>query len=192
MKLKESADSKDSSQNEKEIEREMMEAVHRTLDLAREVPHGKDPATGIDVRNGPDPKKFGALLGRGEKDSLAVYPADHDNTVKLYARTMKTGGLINGGESIRAYEDIRRNGKREGQYVQVTTDYESKDDKEFDRPKGSTTTVHVYDKDGNLVRQNEHKSDGVGLSPLVTKIVTKGINKQIQNIKDIEDPPSLF
>ena len=174
-----------SPQDEEKMEREMMDAVKRTLDLSREVPGGMHPATGIDVRNGyPE--------GRRQKDSLALYPADSDDTSKLYVRTMNTGGLINGGKSIRAYEGRHRNGARDGQYVQVTTDYESKDDKEFDRPKGSTTTVHVYDKEGELLRKKEHKSDGVGLSPLVTKIVTKGVEKQIQNIKDIEDPPTLF
>ena len=192
MKLIESHGDKASGHDEKEVERDMMEAVKRTLDLAREVPHGTHPATGIDVRNGPDPKKFGALLGSHEKDSLAVYPPDHDDTSILYARAMKTGRGIGGGESIRAYESRERHGAREGQHARVTTDYESKDDEEFDRPKGSRTTVHVYDKDGKLIRQKEHRSDGVGLSPLVTKIVTKGVEKQIQNIKDIEEPPTLF
>jgi hypothetical protein len=191
MKLKESAGGTDSGQDEKEMEREMMAAVKRTLDFAREVPGDTHPATGIDVRSGPDPEKYGALMGRGEKDALAVYPADTDDTSRLYLRSQKTGE-DNDGRSIRAYETKHRRGRREGQYVQVTTDYESKDDKEFDRPKGSTTQVHVRDKDGNLIRQKKHTSDGVGLSPLVTKIVTKGIDKQIQNIKDIEDPPTLF
>lgn len=187
MRLQESAGATGSSQDEKEMEREMMAAVKRTLKFSKEVPEGNDPATGIDVRNqGPYPGD------ERRKDSLAVYPAGGSATTKQYLRAMKSGGLINGGESIRAYEGRERHGKREGQYVQVITDYESKDDKEFDRPKGSTTTMGVWDKDGNLIRQKEHKSDGVGLSPLVTKIVTKGIDDQIQKIKDISDPPRLF
>lgn len=185
MKIREVEGGTGSTHDEKEVEREMMDAVKRTLKLSKEVPGGEHPATGIDVRNG-------APYGSHQKDALAVYPAEGDDTDKLYLRTMKTGGKINGGRSIRAYTGKERSGRREGQYVQVTTDYESKPDKEFDRPKGSTTTVDVYDKKGNLIRQREHKSDSVGLSPLVTKIVTKGIDNQIKKIKDIDNPPTLF
>lgn len=158
-------------------ERTMINGVQSTLDFSQEVPFGQDPSTGIDVRNG-------GPVGRERKNALAVYPVGSDDTKKMYLRTMETGGFHGNGTSVRAYVDRKRTGRREGQYVNVTTDYQSKDDPEFNRSKGSKTRVTVYDGAGKVIREREHKSGGVGLSPLVTKIVTHGIDAQVKKIKD--------
>jgi hypothetical protein len=172
-----------SAGEEKKIEREMVGAIDNPLEVSRDVPFGVDPVTGIDVRNlGPDDKHIIPQYGEG-KDPLAVYPAEGDDTDKLYVRTMKTGGL-NSGRSVRAYIDKARTGARKGQYISVTTDYNSKDIPDYQRTKGSRTTVTVYGENDEVIREREHESNGVGLSPLVTKIVTKGIDAQIQKVKD--------
>lgn len=174
-----------SAGEENKAEREMLDATHGTLKSSKEVPSWEDPATGIDIRNfGPsERKRFGIPRYGDEKDDLAVYPAEGDETTKLYLRSMKTGG-VRGGRSIRAYVDKDRVGKRQGQHVSVTTDYNTEAVTEHDRPKGSKTIVTVHDDDDAIIREREHESDGVGLSPLVAKIVTKGIDAQVQKIKD--------
>lgn len=167
-----------------QAERQMLGGVHKTLKFSKEVPTWKDKATGIDVRNqGPIPDDM------TRKDDLAVYPAGADPTLKLYLRSMKIGRGLD-GRSIRAYTERERGGKREGEQAYVVTDYDTISD-ETGRAKGSTTVLQVYDKAGNLVREREHASDGLGLSPLVTKIVTKGIEGQIERVKATQQPKGL-
>ncbi|HSX18352.1 MAG TPA: hypothetical protein VLE51_03285 [Candidatus Saccharimonadales bacterium] len=169
---------------EKKMEHQMKGAIDLTLDLSRDVPRGEDPATGIDVRTFPEPHREHIMPQYGdEKDSLVVYPAEGEPTQKLYLRTMKLGGM-GSGRSERAYVDRARGGKRKGQYVYVSTDYDSKDVPDHEVTKGSETNVVVYDENGDVIREKKHQSEGVGLSPLVTKIVTEGIDAQVQKVKD--------
>lgn len=183
-----------SNRAEKRSEQEMMGAVKRTLDLSQEVPFGTDPNTGIDVRNGglEGDSRLNIIPKYGDrKNALAVYPAEGDDTTKMYFRSMSTGGTRE-GKSIRAYVDRDRSGRRKGQEISVTTDYFSEPAKTGagrNRSKGSKTTLTVYDSEGNVIREREHKSSGVGLSPLVAKIVTHGIEAQVQKIKDGKKQP---
>lgn len=169
---------------EKKMEGQMRGMIDSTLELSRDVSDDEARAAGIDFRTFPEPPREHLIPKYGdEKDNMVVYPAEGDPTRKLYLRTMKLGGMGN-ARSERAYVVRSRTGKRKGQHVQVTTDYDSKDVPDRHVEKGSITNVTVWDDDGNIIREKDHRSKGIGLSPLVTKIVAEGIDTQMQKVKD--------